>query len=130
MKKLLCLLTLVILVGGCGEFKQGVSEARIKANQEVAQRLCKVYAQTIEAFKEEELNYPISFKELNTKGYLSPSDPYNRLILESKPAQGYLYHYSYIDGNHFILEAKPAQPGVTGNKTFIVNETGIVNVLD
>ncbi len=112
-----------------GAFKQGFSEGRIKANEDVAYRLCKVYARTFEVYKERNQNYPTSFKELDNKGYLSPSDPYNRLILQSKPAQSYYYRYSYIDENHFILKAEPAQQGVTGIKTFRVDETGVVNAL-
>lgn len=111
-------------------FKQGVSEGRIKANEDAAYQLCEVYAKTFEVYKQRNQSYPAGFKDLDDKGYLSPSDPYNRLILRSKPAQGYYYNYSYINANHFILEAKPAQQGVTGIKTFRVDETGVVNAFE
>jgi type II secretory pathway pseudopilin PulG len=128
MKKIFCLFILGLLLSGCGEFKSGMSKARIEANEEVAQHLCKVYADTIEAYRRSNQRYPTSFQELNEGGYLSPSDPYNRLILQSKPAQGYYYKYYYIDENHFILEVKPAEKDVTGGRTFKVNENGVVNI--
>ena len=111
-------------------FKQGFSGGRIKANEDVTLKLCGVYARTLEVYKERNQNYPASFRELDNKGYLSSSDPYNRLILQSKPAQGYYYSYYYINKNHFILEAKPAQQGVTGIRTFRVDETGVVKTLE
>ncbi len=92
--------------------------------------LCRVYARTLKLYKKENQNYPASFKELDNKGYLSPSDPYNRLIFQAKSAQGYYYRYSYVDENHFILEANPAQQGVTGIRTFRADETGVVKSLE
>lgn len=129
LKKLFCLFILVLLVSGCDEFKSGFSKGRIDADEGAAQHLCKIYADTIEAYKRGNQRYPASFQELNEAGYLSSSDPYNRLILQSKPAQGYYYNYYYVDANHFILEAKPAEEGVTGSKIFKVNETGVVNII-
>ena len=118
-----------LVVSGCAQtIGRGCAEmggARIKANEEVAQQLCNVYAETLRLYRKNTGHYPLSFTQLYDEGYLSPSDPYNRLILQAHPAQGYYYSYHYVDDNHFILEAGPAEKGVTGNQIFTVDESGV-----
>ncbi len=127
-KYFVSLFILVLLVSGCDEFRKGFSEGRTNANEGMAQMLCKVYAQKIEVYKKDNQRYPASFQELYEAGYFSSSDTSIPLILQSKPAQGYYYNYSYIDRNHFILEVKPVEKDVTGSKTFKVNETSVINI--
>jgi hypothetical protein len=129
MRRILCFLFLAIIVSGCSDFKKGMSEGRIKANEGLTQVICKTYAEKLNLYREHNKRFPYSFKELDDKGYFSPSDPAKRLILQSMPAQGYYFGYFYIDDNHFTLKAIPADKGVTGNNTFIIDETGELKII-
>jgi len=129
MKKIFCFFLLAIIASGCGESKGQGLEAKIKANEEAAQKLCQVYADTLNLYQESNQRFPLSFKQLGNEGYLSSSNSYDRLILLSLPVQGYSYRYAYIDDNHFILEASPAHRGVTGNHTFRINAAGELEVV-
>ncbi|MFH0918306.1 MAG: membrane lipoprotein lipid attachment site-containing protein [Candidatus Omnitrophota bacterium] len=128
MKKIFYFLFLVIIVSGCGEFKGEMSQARIKSNEEVTQKLCKIFAETLDFYKESNQRFPLSLKQLGNEGYLSPN-PYNRLVLLGMPVQGYRYVYTYLDDNRYTLEASPANKGVTGNNTFRIDETKELKII-
>ncbi len=123
MKKLFCLLVLAIFVCGCA-----VSESRIKTNEKIAQQLCMVYAKALNSYKKNNQQFPHTLQQLSDKGYLLVHSGHNWLILHSKPVQGYTYTYTYVDNNHFILEAKPVVKRATGNAEFKINETGELKV--
>ena len=134
MKKIHYLLVLVIWITGCDEiatgFMRGMLEGRISANEETAQVFCGIYARAISAFRDTEGRYPFNFQELSEINYISSKSPHHRLVLRSKPAQGYVYSYHYIDADHFILEAKPAKMGITGHRVFRVDEKGKVYAVE
>lgn len=56
--------------------------------------------------------------------------PYVDATLASDPAQrqGYTFAYQQVSTSQYVLTAAPVTPGVTGNRTFETNESGVITV--
>jgi hypothetical protein len=67
-------------------------------------------------------SFPKKFEDLS--GYLSENIINSTNV--SNPLYGYYYKYQYINKDHFNLRAIPAIKGKTGERTFVVDETGVI----
>lgn len=67
--------------------------------------------------------YPDSLSDL-----IEPNStpPYIDSQLASGSKQGYNFLYVTLDAQHFSVNANPVSPGLTGEKYFFMNETGVI----
>ena len=69
------------------------------------------------------VTYPATLAPLNTQNpqYIDP-------VLASGSKQGYSFIYSRTNANAYTLSVIPQQSGVTGTRSFFVDETGVIRV--
>lgn len=111
-------------------FSKNVSEARIKANEEVAVVNCKIICFACWQYNRAMEEVPFSLKEM---GDTNPPFINSKLAKATIPDfsyQGYFYAYERLGPHNFVLFAKPKEMNVTGKNIFFVDETGKVRLDD
>ena len=48
-------------------------------------------------------------------------------VLGAGTKQGYQFTYTFVDEDHFSVNADPQTPGQTGNRYFYIDEEGIIH---
>jgi hypothetical protein len=111
-------------------FRKNSSEARIKANEEVAVVNCGIIHYACWAYYNVWEQFPSSLKELGDRNppYIDPR--LAKATLPDKAYQGYFYIYERPDPQHFTLVVKPKVVNVTGKNIFFVDDSGKVRLDD
>lgn len=69
-------------------------------------------------------NYPQALSDLTEP---NSTPPYIDSQLASGSKQGYTFSYTSGDSQHFSVNANPILPGLTGQKYFFMDETGVIH---
>ncbi len=67
--------------------------------------------------------YPASLSTLS-----STTPPYIDETLGSGTKRGYAFNYTLVSSSQFTCIASPQTAGVTGSRTFFLNETGVIRL--
>ncbi|MEA3328984.1 MAG: hypothetical protein U9Q08_04610 [Candidatus Omnitrophota bacterium] len=104
--------------------REELKQLIISNNETVALKMLLSIAAACESFRADQKmnNFPRKFEEL--KGYIS--DKVINAASSSDPMLGYYYDYQYVLGDHFKLKAVPAVKGETGERTFILDDSGSI----
>jgi len=104
--------------------------ARLNANESAAIGALRTLSTALESYRAAQTppQYPA------TLGVLSSEDPkyidetLANAVDAAHARQGYFYTYTQMSDNEYSLTATPAQSGVTGNRIFFVDHTGVVRL--
>jgi lipopolysaccharide export LptBFGC system permease protein LptF len=109
-----------VVVAETDKLKQSI----IDNNESVTLKKLMVIVSACKSFRMNQRlkSFPKKFEDL--KGYLS--EDIISSIAVSKALYGYYYKYQYINKDHFKIRAIPAIKGKTGERTFVVDETGVI----
>jgi len=101
--------------------------ARLGANESAAQSTLKTISVACESYRASQPipAYPAADTDLTTA-----TPPYISATVFAGGQQGYSFSYTQISGNEFVACATPLQYSVTGERTFAINETGILRADD
>jgi prepilin-type N-terminal cleavage/methylation domain len=105
--------------------------ARMNANESVAQGTLKSIATACENFRlvQTPMAFPGDLQSLTTAipAYMDDSvDTVNSGV----PKNGYNFNYTQINAHQFVCSATPSAYTVTGRRTFVINETGLLRAGD
>lgn len=99
--------------------------ARCSAAETVAVTSCQTIGTACQNFYAQgtPVTYPADLSVLSNS---TPS--YLDAVLGNGQKQGYSFLYTRLDANRFELLGEPVTPGVTGNRFFYLDETGVLRV--
>ncbi len=101
--------------------------ARLSANEGAAEGTTRTLITAIENYRSDQNppTYPPNLAALN-----AAAPPYVDNVLGQDPAtkQGYTYIYAFVNAAQYTLNSNPANPGVTGNNFYFVDESGVIRV--
>jgi len=100
--------------------------ARLNANEEVAIASLRMISTACENFRaaQSPVAYPTTLAELGPLAQ-APEPGYIDLVLATGTKQGYNFVYNGT-ANAYICIASPVTPNVTGERSFFVDESGVV----
>lgn len=105
------------------------SRVKISANEASAQKGLVAFRDAFVMFQISDPNfsYPTNFSILGdlVQGFNSSSD--SSITVER---HGYTYTLSNVTQATYTITAQPAQPGVTGERTFVIDQNGLVQPID
>lgn len=64
----------------------------------------------------------------NLKALFEANPPYVDQETGNGKKNGYIFTYTFIDANKYTCVASPEKPSVSGNKTYFVDETGVIRL--
>lgn len=102
-----------------------ILRARIISYEMMAIANLKTITNTCQIYYNNNSNYPAGLSDL-----IEPNStpPYIDSQLASGSKQGYTFSYVSIDSQHFSVNANPISPGLTGERYFFMDETGVIHV--
>lgn len=102
-----------------------ILRARIVSYETMAISNLKTITNSCQIYYNNNSNYPAAFLDL-----IEPNStpPYIDSELASGSKQGYTFSYTSGDSQHFSVNANPISPGLTGQKYFFMDETGVIHV--
>jgi len=103
--------------------------SRMNANELAAITHCRLISNSCQSFYSNAMphTYPSALEDLALP---NSNPPYIDEILASGERQGYIFGYTLVDEDTFILKASPKSPGRTGIRYFYVDETGVIHNKD
>ncbi len=101
--------------------------AKLQANETSAIESMRALSTALESYRGVQTppDYPDDLIELSDS-----VPPYVDSIITSGTRQGYDFEYERVDEAQFTLNGDPITSGVTGNRGFYVDETGVIRVSD
>ena len=101
--------------------------AKLQANETTAIESMHVLSTALESFRGVQTppDYPDDLTELSDS-----VPPYVDSIVTSGTRQGYSFTYGRVNEAQFTMNGDPVTVGVTGNRGFYVDETGVIRVSD
>ena len=106
--------------------RQKLKETIVNSNEIATIKLLNSIATDCESFREEQSpkTYPKEFADLSE--YIP--EKIIKATDASSAVYGYYYEYKYVNRKNYTLKAYPATKGTTGERTFVLDETGrIIN---
>ncbi len=104
--------------------------ARHNANEAAAQATLKTISTAMESYRAAQTPpaYPAAMSNLTAAGGASPAyvDDAVDTATTGSPRQGYNFTYTKISNDQYVCDAVPATAGVSGTRSFAVNESGVV----
>jgi prepilin-type N-terminal cleavage/methylation domain-containing protein len=97
--------------------------ARHNANESAAIGALRTISTACESFRaaQNPTTYPANLAAL-----AAAAPPYIDATLAAGAKQGYNFAYVLVNANQYTTTATPQQAGITGTRTFSVNESGVV----
>lgn len=100
--------------------------ARLNSNESAAKATLRTVSTACESFRaaQNPTRYPFSLFEMTRIGGSNPE--YIDQQLGAGRKQGYNFQYRFVNNNQYTVSATPQQLRVTGNRTFFVDESGVI----
>lgn len=99
--------------------------ARLNANETAAIAALHTIGIACESYRVDQTSpdYPATLNALS-----SATPPYIDPTLGGSTKQGYTFAYTKVSTSQYTCTATPVDAGVTGNRVFFVNETGVIRL--
>ena len=97
--------------------------SRVTANETATIEAMRVFSTVLESYRSSQSppGYPDDLEDLS-----EALPPYMASALADGESKGYVYTYDRTDENQFTLVAEPVISGLTGVRSFFVDQTGII----
>ena len=103
----------------------GLMRSRITANEAAAIKTLRTYHTAFASFRTVNPGYPWELEELSSE-YSNPPYIDNALARSNAIRQGYEFFISEVEGDYFQIVAWPQRSGVTGNRIFVIDQSGVM----
>jgi len=121
--EIMIVVAIIILIASIGI--PSLLRSRHNANEAAAMSACRAISTACESYIAVQGVYPYN---LTTLGDEIP--PYIDETLASGEKHGYNFSYQRLSTYTYACTADPTDPGVTGTRTFVINQTGVIQTID
>lgn len=101
--------------------------ARVNSNESAAKGALRTLSTALESYRAAQVppTFPADLAAMS-----DADPPYIDDTLAAGAKQGYDFTYAQTDANSYTVTAAPTTDGVTGEKTFFVDESGVIRLDD
>ena len=99
--------------------------SRMTANEAAAIRTLRIYHTAFASFRAVNPRYPWELEELGSE-YSDPPYIDSALARSFARRQGYEFFINEAEGDFFQIAALPQNSGVTGNRMFVIDQSGVI----